>query len=83
MKESLLGPDIIWNYAPELINSTCCFLFLNFQFSRPPAVEAVLEPHEAAVADQGVTRHPQHLGAGPGGLQGAQVIITVMGATLK
>ena len=67
----------------ELINSTWCLLSLNIQFPPSPVVESVLEPLEAAVADQGVTRHPQHLGAGPGGLQGAQVIITVMGATLK
>ena len=67
----------------ELINSTCCFLFLNIQFPLVLVVEAVLEPLEAAVAHQGVTSHPQDLCAGPRGLQGAEVIITVMRATLK
>ena len=71
------------SHIRELMYSTGCFLFLNFQFPPGPGVESVLEPLEAAVADQGVTRHPQHLSAGPRGLQGAELIITVMGATLK
>lgn len=79
----MLGRILYECHIPELINSTCCFLFLNFQFAGPPVVEAVLEPLEAAVTHQRVGGHPEDLGAGAGGLQGAQAIITGMGDTLK